>query len=100
MWPFVSKMTLEPCPLPELPVTEMATTLGETTPAVAAQLGAAALACRTGAGEVAIETTPAVAAGDVMSVRVRAYVPALARTENVTGLSPRLASFTCSQTCI
>src|SRR5664280_1591563 len=54
MWPFVSKMTPEPWPLAELLVTEMATTLGETAPAVTAQLGADGLACSPGDAEAVV----------------------------------------------
>src|ERR1017187_8265176 len=62
----------------------MATTLGETTAAVTDQLGAEALAWATGAAEVvALATTEGASDatdGAPWSARVRAYVPALART--------------------
>jgi hypothetical protein len=70
MWPWVSKMTPEPWPLAELLVTEMATTLGETAPAVTAQLGANGLACSTGAGEVGALPKVCTVGADVTSVRV------------------------------
>src|SRR5450631_2680541 len=92
MWPLVSKMTPEPCPPPWLLVTVMATTLGETAPAVTDQLGAEALACTTGDAEVVELTRAGVAGAAATSVRVTAYVPALARTAATRAIAAASAS--------
>jgi hypothetical protein len=63
-------MTPEPCPLAWLLVTEIATTLGETAPAVTAQLGANALACSTGDVEVVALVEVCAAWEDAASVCV------------------------------
>jgi hypothetical protein len=86
MWPFVSKMTPEPCPLPALPVTEMATTLGETTPAAADQFGADGLAWSTGDDEVVALTTVC-AAGDDPTTLGSGYQFAMSRS--TTQVTPR-----------
>jgi len=85
-------MTPEPCPLPWLLVTEIATTLGETTEAVADQSGAEALACSTVDAEV-VALAEVCAVGDgVVETRVTAYVPVLARTAATTAMTASSAS--------
>src|SRR5450631_314486 len=69
----------------------MATTLGETAPAVTDQLGAEALACRTGDAEGA-ELTDVWAVCAATSVRVTAYVPALASTAATRAMAAASAS--------
>jgi len=66
----------------------MATTLGETAPAVTDQLGAEASACATGAAALLV-----LAVGDgATSVRVTAYVPVLASTAATMAMAPSSAS--------
>jgi hypothetical protein len=75
-----------------LPVTVIATTLGETAPAVTDQLGADALACTTGDAEVAELAGVCAAGGAETSLRVRAYVPVLARTAATRAIAAASAS--------
>src|ERR1019366_5499888 len=70
----------------------MATTLGETTPAVTDQLGAEPLAWATGDWEVLAQVLIWATGADAPSVRVAAYVPALARTAVTTAMAPSSAN--------
>jgi hypothetical protein len=70
----------------------IATTLGETAPAVTDQLGAEALACRTGDAEVAELMGVCAAGAAATSLRVTAYVPALARTAATRAIAAASAS--------
>src|ERR1035437_7205273 len=66
----------------------MATKLGETTAAVADQLGAKALAWTTGDWAVLVPTLIWATGAGAPSARVAAYVPALARTAVTTAMAP------------
>jgi len=92
MWPWVSKMTPEPCPLAWPLETEMATTLGETAPAVTDQLGAEASACATGAAALLVLVAVLADRDESTSVRVTAYVPVLASTAATMAMAPSSAS--------
>jgi hypothetical protein len=70
----------------------MATTLGETTPAVTDQLGAEALACTTGDAEVVALAEVWATEAVVTLLRVTAYVPVLARTAATKAMAPASAS--------
>src|SRR5450631_2238717 len=66
----------------------MATTLGETTAAVADQLGAEALTWATGDWAVLVPELIWATGASAPSARVAAYVPALARTAVATAMAP------------
>jgi hypothetical protein len=70
----------------------MATTLGETTPAVADQFGADGVAWSPGDDEVVALATVCAAGDDPAPVRVTAYVPPLARTAATSAMAPASAS--------
>jgi hypothetical protein len=91
MWPLASKMTPEPWPPPWPLVTVIATTLGETVAAVTDQLGVVALP-PTWAGDVVGPALIWARGDEATSVRVTAYVPALARTAATTAIAPISAS--------
>jgi hypothetical protein len=70
----------------------MATTLGETTPAVTDQLGTEPLAWATGDWEVLAPVLIWATGENAISVPITAYVPALARTAATTAMAPNSAN--------